>query len=243
MSKLENLNLSQQIANAIGKSVISGEIAPGNSMPTEAQLSETYGVSRTAIREAVKILTAKGMISSKPRQGIRVEPEMKWNIYDAQVLSWLLASKPSLQVLKEFLQVRIAIEPQAAALAASLANEEAITMIGKAVKDMRAVANNDFEGLHEADLQFHISLLHASGNRFIYQFKEFIETALKVSFQHTTPAKGNNREVCDEHDLIYQAICAGDSELAKKRTIALIEVALGVIEKKIAIENETNRKH
>jgi len=236
VSKLENLNLSQQVANALGKNIVAGEILPGDAVPTEAQLSEQYGVSRTAVREAVKILTSKGLIKSKPRQGIRVEPESQWNIYDAQILSWLLSSKPSLQVLKEFLQVRIAIEPQAAALAAARADREAIAKIGEAMSAMREVDDDDFEGLHEADMQFHISLLYASGNRFLYQFKDFIETALSVSFQHTTPAKGNNTDVCNDHEKIYQAIANGHVDRAKNMTIYLIDGALEVIENKLAAQ-------
>ncbi len=237
MSKLENINLSQQVANTIGKEIVSGDIPVGGALPTEAQLSETYGVSRTAIREAVKILTSKGLISSKPRQGIRVEPEQQWNIYDAKILSWLLDSKPSLQVLKEFLQVRIAIEPQAASLAAARADKESIALIGKAMEEMRAVADDDFEGLHEADMNFHISLLNASGNRFIYQFKDFIQTALNVSFQHTTPAKGSNNDVCNDHEKIYLAIANGQVDRAKNMMIYLIDGALEVIERKLEQQN------
>ena len=140
MARLENLNLSQQVTNELGKAIIVGDYNTETGLPTEAQLCEVYGISRTAVREAVKMLAAKGLISSRPRQGIRVESAENWNLYDTSVLKWLLESSPSLYVLKEFLQVRLAIEPQAAALAARKGDQAAIAEIKIALDKMQAAA-------------------------------------------------------------------------------------------------------
>lgn len=146
-----NFNLSQRMVQELGRTIICGEFLD-DSLPTEAELCEKFGVSRSAVREAVKMLSAKGLISSKPRQGIRILPEDQWNIFDPDLLRWVLESKPSLHVLKEFLQVRIAIEPEAAALAARYADQTALDNIEKALEGMRKAEGNSKEDL--------LSLIH-----------------------------------------------------------------------------------
>ena len=238
MARLENLNLSQRVTNELGKAIVAGKYNPDTGLPTEAQLCDMYGISRTAIREAVKMLAAKGLISSRPRQGIRVESPGSWNLYDTNVLNWMLESGPSLQVLKEFLQVRLAIEPQAAALAAQYGKDEDIAKIGEAVESMREAARTPNQTLHSSDLAFHTSILLASGNRFFFHLRDFINTALGVSIQHTTPAKGSDQSVAEEHAVIYDAIAARQPEVARVEMTALIEEAMQVIDRELQAKLE-----
>lgn len=237
MARLENLNLSQQVTNELGKAIVAGNYNTETGLPTEAQLCEVYGISRTAIREAVKMLAAKGLISSRPRQGIRVESEDNWNLYDTSVLKWLLESNPSLYVLKEFLQVRLAIEPQAAALAARKGDQAAIAEIKIALDKIQAVAEDSEGVMHEPKLVFHTAILHASGNRFFYQLRDFIRTALNVSVQHTAQAKSNKKATVEEYLKVYNAIASGDSERAKNMMTYMIDESMTLIEKEI-IEKE-----
>ncbi|WP_022944523.1 FadR/GntR family transcriptional regulator [Pseudoalteromonas ruthenica] len=232
MSRIENLNLSQQVTNELGKAIIAGHYDAYSGLPTEAQLCEEYGISRTAVREAVKMLAAKGLISSRPRQGIRVEPADNWNLYDTNVLKWMLESSPSLYVLKEFLQMRLAIEPQAAALAAKRGDSEAIALIGEACANMEQAAQQEGD-IHQFDLTFHTAVLQASGNRFFYQLRDFIRTALNVSIQHTTPAKGNKKAIAEEHMKVYKAIADGEAERAKTMMTYMIDEAMAFIEAEI----------
>ncbi|WP_209327555.1 FadR/GntR family transcriptional regulator [Pseudoalteromonas sp. PA2MD11] len=236
MARLENLNLSQQVTNELGKAIIAGDYNTETGLPTEAQLCEVYGISRTAIREAVKMLAAKGLISSRPRQGIRVEPEDNWNLYDTNVLKWLLESNPSLYVLKEFLQVRLAIEPQAAALAARKGDQEAINEIKIALDKMLATEEAE-SVMYEPEIAFHTAILHASGNRFFYQLRDFIRTALHVSIQHTTLAIVNKKAIAEDYLKVYNAIASGDPERAKNMMTYMIDEAMAFIEKEI-IEKE-----
>ena len=95
-----NLNLSQRMTHELGKAIVRGEYKQSGGLPTEAELCDKFGISRSAMREAVKMLSAKGLIISRPRQGIRILPEDNWNIFDADVLKWILDSNPSLLLLK-----------------------------------------------------------------------------------------------------------------------------------------------
>ncbi|MGQ8364506.1 FadR/GntR family transcriptional regulator [Glaciecola sp. 1036] len=233
MARIENLNLSQRVTNELGKAIVAGEYDTKTGLPTEAKLCDEYGISRTAVREAVKMLAAKGLISSRPRQGIRVEPAENWNLFDTSVLKWLLESSPSLLVLKEFLQMRHTIEPQAAALAAKSGDSAAIDEIRKAVEEMKRAANEPEGDIHDSDLAFHTAILKASGNRFLYQMRDFISTALHVSIQHTTPAKGNKVSIAEDHYKIYAAIVNGESDRAKNMMTYLIDEAMAFIESEI----------
>ncbi|WP_313557149.1 FadR/GntR family transcriptional regulator [Teredinibacter franksiae] len=231
-----NFNLSFRMTQELGRTIICGEYLPGDSLPTEAELCEKFGVSRTAVREAVKMLSAKGLISSKPRQGIRILPREEWNIFDADLLSWSLEGNPSMQVLKEFLEMRIAVEPQAAALAAQRCNPEKIAAIGEALARMRSAPNDSAEVM-EADIDFHISVLYASENRFYIRMRDFVRTALKVSIAHTNIIREDFDEVVEDHAKVYFAIKSGDVVAARAAMHFLMDEALTYIEselKKIA---------
>lgn len=234
MALIENLNLSDRVTQELGRAIISGQYSNESGFPSEAKMCEDYGVSRTSIREAVKMLGAKGLITSRPRKGIVIEPATKWNLYDTSILRWMLESSPSLLVLREFLQMRMAIEPQAAALAAQFATDEQIKQIEIALKAMEAAGNDPGLSLHEADIAFHTSILAASNNRFILQLRDFVSTALNVSIQHTTPAKGSIKAIIEEHDKVYRAISLRQPERAKSMTAYLIDEAIIFIDAEIA---------
>lgn len=227
-----NFNLSQRMVQELGKSIICGEYANDSSLPTEAELCEKFGVSRSAVREAVKMLSAKGLISSKPRQGIRIQQEENWNIFDPDLLRWSLESNPSMNVLKEFLQMRIAIEPEAAALAARNADPKHIEAIEIALERMRNAPEGTQEDL-DSDIAFHVSILYASKNRFYIRLRDFITTALRVSISHTTPIKGNHLAVVEDHAKVLAAIKNKNAERAKHSMLLLIDEALNFIEQEL----------
>lgn len=233
-----NFNLSQRMTQELGKAIVCGVYPKDESLPTEAELCEQFGVSRTAVREAVKMLSAKGLISSRPRQGIRILPEQEWNIFDSDLLRWSLEGNPSLRVLREFLQMRIAIEPEAASLAARYADDAAIDAIGEALEGMRDAKNKPEEGL-QADINFHVSILYASKNRFYIRLRDFIQTALNVSIRHTNVIKGDQDAVIDDHAKVYNAIRNRNPERAKAAMLLLIDEALTFIEEELAEAGES----
>lgn len=231
-----NFNLSQRMTQELGKAIVCGVYPKDESLPTEAELCEQFGVSRTAVREAVKMLSAKGLISSRPRQGIRILPEQEWNIFDSDLLRWSLEGNPSMHVLREFQQMRIAIEPEAASLAARFADDASIQRIADALEGMRE-AKEPEEAL-AADIAFHESILFASRNRFYIRLRDFIRTALNVSIRYTNVIKGDHDAVIEDHAKVYNAIKNRNAERAKAAMLLLIDEALTFIEEELAAAGE-----
>ena len=240
MAVLErNYNLSQRMTQALGRAIVCGEYNINDSLPSEAVLCSDFGVSRTAVREAVKMLSAKGLISSRQRQGIRILPEEEWNILDPDLLRWSLESNPSLLVLKEFLQMRIAIEPEAAALAASNANPERIAVVRDALERMDRARGKNAEDALEADIDFHISILYARENRFFIRMRDFTRTALNVSIRHTNRIRSNLKGVVADHGRVLSAIENHDPDKARQYMLELIEEALSFIENEVEKQNQS----
>lgn len=175
------------------------------------------------------MLTAKGLIASRPRQGIRVMPSAHWNMFDADVLGWTLNARPSLELLREFTQLRMAIEPEAAVLAAENNQDRAkIKAIGDALARMKRADEGHDDPL-AADIEFHCAILAASNNRFFFQLRDFIQVALRVSIASTNQLKGVLTADYDDHKRIYDAICAGDQEGASKTVKILLQEVMQLI--------------
>lgn len=234
MKTLPRHNLTHQLTHDLGMAIVQGVYPVGQGLPSEADLCLKYEVSRSATREAVKMLSAKGLISSRPKQGIRVLPESNWNMFDTDVLRWILSSKPSLSLLKEFTQVRVALEPQAAALASVTASYEQLEEIDKALARM-VDAEQGLDDPLEADIAFHTSILIASNNRFFVQLTEFISTALRVSIRYTNRIKGVPGADVKKHADILNSIKSRNPEKAKLAVVTILEEALDLIESKLEI--------
>ncbi len=227
-----NRNLTHQVAHAIGNAILRGQYRRDQPFPSEAELSVTYQVSRSATREAVKMLAAKGLLSSRPRQGIRILPESNWNMFDTDVLTWLLNSPRAMELLRDFLQMRMAVEPEAAALAAGYPDSEEVTRIGQALDRMRAAARGEDDPL-ASDIAFHTAILAASHNHFFAQLQPFSATALKASINQTNRAKGVAMADIDAHAKVFIQIQRGNANGAKKAMRNLLSEALRLIEDKL----------
>lgn len=224
-----NRNLSYRVTEELGRAIVNGDFGPDDALPTEADLCQQFGVSRTAVREAVKMLSAKGLVSSKPRRGIRILPTENWNIFDADLLTWSLEGQPSHQVMTEFFQLRIAVEPEAAVLAARHASPDDIGAIAAAISGMRTAPCGSDEGF-AADLDFHVGILYATHNRFFIRLRDFIKTALNIAIHFTTPAVESYEDVVTDHEKILRAIQRHDVEGARLHMRTLITDAYAVFE-------------
>ena len=172
------------LAAALGRRIISGDIAPGASVPTEAVLCTKFGVSRTTVRDAMKRLHGKGLVAGGPRSGMHVQPTRQWNQLDADVLLWRLESGADLALLDDLYEIRTCFEPRACELAASrgsAADHECI----RAHFDGIAATDGDTARHIEADLQFHLAIFGATGNIFFNSLGSAIRTALLLSFRVT----------------------------------------------------------
>ena len=233
----EHRNLTQQLVHELGKQILQGKYSIGNKLPSEAELCLQYDISRTATREAVKMLTAKGLISSRPRQGIKVLDSKHWNLFDVEVLNWILIGKPDLYMLRHFLQLRLSIEPEAAYLAAQYASADDIKEIEDALARMKD-AEDGYDDTLEADIEFHKSVLAASNNPFFIQLKTFIETALKVNLRFTNRFKAITIDEYKAHFDIFDNIAKRNPQAAhdaslytQKITLALVDDAIADMEK------------
>lgn len=228
LSHRKGMNLTQQVAHYLGKAIVSGEYGDHNPVPSEAELCKQLEVSRSAAREAVKGLAAKGLLSSRARQGIRVLPEAEWNLFDVDVLTWIRESNPSLELMREFTELRLAFEPEAARRAAMRQNAEKLPLIEESLERMKQ-AETGFDDPLEADIAFHLSILDASGNRFFRHLGRIIDTTLRVSIRFTNMLAGVHAAAYDEHKKISDAILANEPELAQRHMNQLVQDALRLI--------------
>jgi DNA-binding FadR family transcriptional regulator len=220
-------NLTYGMLDNLGRAIVTGRYEQ-ESFPTEAELAKQHGVSRSVTREAVKMLTAKGLLSARPRQGTVVQPSTSWNLFDTDVLRWLLERQFSVDLLRQFNQLRVAIEPEAAALAAQMAGAEDIRRISAGLARMEAAEHGQDDTL-EADIAFHVAILRASGNPFYAQFRDVVATALRTSIRFTNRIKGRTANVAD-HGAVRDAILARDPDAARAAMRALIGDVLDLIE-------------
>jgi DNA-binding FadR family transcriptional regulator len=179
-------------------------------------------------REAVKMLTAKGLLTARPRKGTSVQPQSHWNLFDPDVLRWLLERKFSLELLRQFTELRIAIEPAAAALAALAADEEGIAAIEQGYDRMAAAERGEDDTL-EADIAFHLAILQVSANPFYIQFRDVVETALRTSIRFTNRIKGRSASL-PQHRAVLTAIARRDAEGANAAMTELIADVMTLID-------------
>jgi len=221
------VNLTQSLVQRLGSSIVRGELPAGQPLPIEAELGKKFGASRTVTREAVKILSTKGLIGQRPRVGTYVHPEDRWDLLDAEVLTWILDRHFSHSLVREFLEVRIGIEPAAAALAAVNATAAEKELLRQKLEKMKGAINGHFDPVN-ADIAFHSTILEISHNRFYHQLTPIIETALRFSIRITNKAKGALADY-DAHEKIYKAIRNGNADAASKACRELIREALALV--------------
>lgn len=225
--KTQGRNLTYAMLDHLGRDIVTGRYA-NKPFPTEAELTAQHSVSRSVTREAVKMLTAKGLLSARPRVGTVVQPATSWNLFDDDVLRWMLERKFSLTLLRQFSELRVAIEPAAAALAAQAADGAGRQRIEAGFQRMVAAEAGKDDSL-ESDIAFHVAILQASGNPFYMQFRDLVETALRTSIRFTNRFKGRSASL-PAHQAVRDAIFAGDPAMARVRMEAIIREVMGLIE-------------
>lgn len=221
MTKIRTNNLTEHVTETLGRAIVSGEYEAGSVFQIN-QLCTSLNASRTVMREAVKALTAKGMVTSRASVGSIVRAEADWNLSDPDVLSWYLHGRGSrLKLIREFNDFRIAIEPTGAALAAELGDAAAIAEIYAALDRMRAAERGEDDSL-DADVEFHVAILKASGNRLFYHMRHTIDVALRISIRVTNRQKAVSVASAADHAMVADAIRDGNENGAREAMLKLL---------------------
>ncbi len=212
-------NVHSQVAERIGTSIIRGEIAPGAPLPSEMRICAMLDVSRTVVREAIRVLTGKGLVESRAKSGTRVRPPEQWNQLDPDVLRWQLGASDVDRYLAKLFSLRSAVEPAASVLAAQSALPEDLSDLRTAFEGMAGAEGN--EAFVAADIAFHQSIYIGTRNEFFWPIAQMFEIALRQSF--TIAATGDHRaRAIVEHRAVMEAILARDPDAARDATLVLL---------------------
>lgn len=219
-----HLRIHGTIARDIGLRIVSGRYKPGFLLDNEIGASERLGVSRTAYREAVRILSAKGLVHSRPKVGTRVSKPEDWQLLDPDVLSWMFEFNPDDKLLEDLFELRKMVEPQAAALAAARRTADQLETMRRALADMgkHSLAS---EAGRLADRQFHTTLLQAGDNAFLMTLASGIAAAITWTTVYKQRENPSPRDPMPDHEQVFRAIAAGNAAKAHKAMYKLLELA------------------
>lgn len=216
--------LHDQIAVAIGTQIANGVIAEGMLLPTEQEAVKQYAVSRATYREAVRALASKGLVSSRPKTGTRVNPRRMWAILDPEVVRWMFSTEPTAAAVRSLFELRAVVEPEAAAMAAERRSAEQLLAIGRAFDRMAEHGYRSLEG-QVADGEFHGAVLQATGNDFLIGLEQSIATAVQLTTKLKAAASRNPRDPIPLHLEVYRAIADRDAVRAREAVLNLLEAA------------------
>jgi DNA-binding FadR family transcriptional regulator len=206
-------NLHGHVTQELGVRIVSGELRPGEALPREESLAEQMAVSRTALREAMRVLAAKGLVEARPKVGTRVREERYWQQLDADVLAWRCASMPPADFVRKLGQLREIFEPAAASLAAQRCNALQLKQIETAYRAMEAAQNTDEWAA--ADLQFHEAVLVATHNELMVSLFSVVETALGSFFVQSARKSRDFKYSLPYHRQVFEAIRRREPEMAR----------------------------
>ena len=214
--------MHREIVAGLARRILSGEFAPGSGLPNTIRLSEHLGVSRSALREAIKVLGAKGMLDVRPRTGTRVRPRDCWNLMDPELLSWCGPALDS-ELLRSLLECRQLIEPGAAVLATANATAAQLAAIEAAFE--RMVRADNLNARVEADLDFHVAVLKASGNLFLAQWASTVSSVLLAAFRVSAGTAASGDDAFTAHREVMEAIRLREPLRAERAMRRLLSIA------------------
>jgi len=210
-----------RIVHDLGTRIVAGDIQPGERLPAEAVLLERYQVSRPVLREATRVLAAKGLVLSRQRAGAIVRPRNEWHLLDPDVLYWLIQTKPRAEFVETLLTVRRVFEPAAAALAARTASDAALQGIAEAYAGMEAAATP--EQLLEPDLAFHRRIAEATQNDLLAYIGNMLSLALRESIKLSSLHPNTHALSLPRHKAILTALLARDPLAAHQATLVQLK--------------------
>jgi GntR family galactonate operon transcriptional repressor len=217
-------NLKDQVAETLALRIVRGDYRPGDVLPKELELKDELDVSRTVLREALGVLSAKGLTDSRTRRGTLVRPRADWNTLDPDVLDWQRTVLPKRQFIAHLMEVRWIVEPAAAALAANRATAQAIERLDALYLKMQGY-DVDTKSALNADRMFHQLVLASTENPMLAAMSTPILEALEISIGISNKVTGAFVRACPIHGEILESIRNRDAEGARRSCLRLLEMS------------------
>lgn len=217
--------LHELIAHDLGVAIVAGRHKSGDTLSGEIEFSEHLNVSRSAYREAIRILSAKGLVESRPKTGTRVSPRHRWNMLDPDVLAWTFESEPSPAFIRDLFELRMIFEPEAAALAAERRTGQQLARMGHALEQMAEHGLATAEG-RDADQLFHHTILEATCNEPLMALSSSISAAVGWTTIFKQRKRRLPRDPVAEHRTLYDAIVDSSPDKARAAMRELVRLAL-----------------
>lgn len=213
-------SLHGHVVSSLGRRIVQGDFPPDSGLPKEEELASSMDVSRTALREAVKVLTAKGLIESRPKVGTRVRPRSAWNLLDPDVLAWRCETMQKDGFARNLVEMREIVEPAAAALAARNRTEEQLVRIEAGYLEMERA--NTLEEWVAGDVHFHQAILLATDNELLGPLSALIETTFEALFNLSARKASDFKYSLPQHAAVLEAIRKQDEETARSIMAGLL---------------------
>lgn len=218
--------LHGRVLDQLGTAICGDELAAGNVLYID-DLAERYAVSRSVVREALRVLASMGMVESRRRVGTQIRAASQWNVYDPQVIRWRLASRQRNSQLRSMTELRTAVEPQAARLAAERITPDAASeLVGTAAKMWAAGQSDDEDAFLRLDIEFHRQVLAASGNEMFVKLNELVAEVLAGRHHYGLMPHHPQTEALRLHADVAQAVQRGDGDRAHQAMVRIMEQAL-----------------
>jgi DNA-binding FadR family transcriptional regulator len=234
-------NESDSLAAALGREIITGVHPPGSRLPNESLLLDRFKVSRPTLREALRALSAKGLIVSRQKVGTTVRPKSDWNALDPDFLAWHLRAALTMEFVGDLFQLRQWVEPQAAHFAAQSGEPDALARIAEAYADMERF-NNGGGDLIGADVRFHQAILDATGNPFIGTLGGLIRTALVGSFKRGWRGAVIKEDRLHQHRAVLRAIGAREPDSARDQMAKLLQDSIDDVRRDLDKSNRSKAR-
>ena len=212
------------LAHRLGVDILRGVYKSGEILPNEIDSSSSLDISRSAYREAIRILAAKGMVESRPKTGTRVTERTRWNLLDPEVLGWMFETEPSQDFIKALFELRLITEPAAAELAALRRTDDDVEQMRLSL-DIMTRETLKTEAGRRADLEFHHTLIHATGNEALASLSSSIEAAVSWTTRYKARHNALTRDPVPDHERVWEAIQRQDAGAARWCMESLIRMA------------------
>lgn len=216
--------LQARVIDGVGRQIISGHYAPGALLPREAELTEAFDVSRTSVREGMRVLAAKGLVDIRQKVGTRVRQPENWNVFDSDILRWHTEVGLGADIVRNLVEVQQIMEPAAARLAAGRSTTDDLHRMDDALSAMVKNAN-DRDGYAQADVDFHLAVYAASHNMLLRQFGSVVADFMRANFDLQQATASNDElflQDADSHAAVFHAINSGNAEQAAETMLQVV---------------------